>query len=194
MISEGFALQHTKMCKTSQFLNGVLRRFWNPVFCTQMDALLVHFMCRQRCTKRTRFSTRQQNWTYVHRCLQESRCLWGSGTMLTVSIHQANQLNERRKISGAMLVDKAKLMASLSSDGVSALFFYFWGDFSLFDGSLSYPRLRLPNRNWILLLIWILTSCFRSGDLRVTRMKWSARMEPGPSEGQLEVARKELFQ
>ena len=46
--------------------------------------------------------------------------------MLTICI----QLNERRKSSGAMLVDKVKLMASVLFDGVLALysrFFPLWG-------------------------------------------------------------------
>lgn len=42
--------------------------------------------------------------------------------MLTICI----QLNERRKSSGAMLVDKVKLMASVLFDGVLALYSRFF--------------------------------------------------------------------
>lgn len=42
--------------------------------------------------------------------------------MLTIGIQQAAQLNERRKMSGAMLVDKVKLMASVRFDDVLAFY------------------------------------------------------------------------
>lgn len=40
--------------------------------------------------------------------------------MLTISMQQAKQLYERRKISGAMLVDKVKLLLSVRFDAVLA--------------------------------------------------------------------------
>lgn len=46
--------------------------------------------------------------------------------MLTISIQQATQLNERRKLSGAMLVDKVKLMASVRFDGVLVIYSRFF--------------------------------------------------------------------
>ena len=56
------------------------------------------------------------------KCLQEYGIAVSVKLMLTVSIHQAPQLNERRIITGAMLVDKVKL------NGVCAL----WRCFRLF--------------------------------------------------------------
>lgn len=109
--------------------------------------------------------------------------------MLTISTRSATQLNERRKISGAILVDKVKLATSVRFDGLLELYSGFFCP--LWTLWLS-PRLRPPNTERILLLIWLLTSCFRSGDLRVTRMKVSARMEARPSEGR-RVARCEDY-
>lgn len=109
--------------------------------------------------------------------------------MLTISTRSAILLNERRKISGAILVDKVKLATSVRFDDVLALYS---GVFSPLWTLWLSPRLQPPNAERILLLIWLLTSCFRSGDLRVTRMKVSARMEARPSEGR-RVARCEDY-
>lgn len=49
--------------------------------------------------------------------------------MLTVSLLKAKQLNERRKLSGAMLVDKLQLMASVQFDTVFALYSRLWCSF-----------------------------------------------------------------
>lgn len=56
--------------------------------------------------------------------------------MLTISTQQATALNERRKISGAMFVDKVKLMASVRFDGVLALYSCF---FPHFERSPTFP-------------------------------------------------------
>lgn len=62
--------------------------------------------------------------------------------MLTVSLLKAKQLNERRKLSGAMLVDKLQLMASVQFDTVFALYSRLWCSFY---GSELSPHLSLAS-------------------------------------------------
>lgn len=63
-------------------------------------------------------------------------------SMLTVSLLKAKQLNERRKLSGAMLVDKLQLMASVQFDTVFALYSRLWCSFY---GSEFSPHLSLAS-------------------------------------------------
>lgn len=62
-------------------------------------------------------------------------------TRLTISNHPAAELNERRKIFGAMLVDKVKLLASVRVDGRRFVL-----GFSDLELSMTLPLIRQANR------------------------------------------------
>lgn len=98
-----------------------------------------------------------------------------AASMLTVSIQSAAPRKERPKMSGAMFSCQGEAWAvHCDSCTFSARF---RRSVLLARNCRWHLGLRPAARKRFLLLIWLLTSCFRSGDLPVTRMKVSARMK-----------------
>lgn len=134
-----------RLCRIGIFLNGVWREVsciptWNTAESTrgsaQIDATLYDRNSRNPLVTLTLilkvlyFYHIKAAVSYVKWCAEETEYPANDeALMLTISTQQATALNERRKISGAMLVDKVKLMASVRFDGVLALYSWFFPHF-----------------------------------------------------------------
>ena len=121
----------SRLCRIGLFLNGVWREvpsitIWNTAEDTGMDASLcdANNQNLQKTQSILVQTDKRRNVAVYVTFLREtdSLPLPAEALMLTVCI----QLKERRKSSGAMLVDKVKLMASVLFDGVLALYSRFF--------------------------------------------------------------------